>query len=128
MTSAYNRWCQHFFTFNLPRIGCLTIVQNYIDIRLLLLEIWRGGGWVQIEPLPENTIIKSPSLIKIKLSASKNFILLQSYQKVYTIWKPTKYFWLKLSVEKQSCVYQIALNFSFELTVFVNGFVYVSSQ
>ena len=36
ITSVYNRWYQHFFTFDLLEIGCLTIVQSYIDIRLCL--------------------------------------------------------------------------------------------
>ena len=26
MTSAYNRWCQHFFTFNMLQIDCLVVV------------------------------------------------------------------------------------------------------
>ena len=30
-----------FFTYNELWIGCLTVVQSFIDIRLVLLEIWR---------------------------------------------------------------------------------------
>ena len=49
MAWIYNRWCQHFFTFHILWIYCLTIVLNYIDIRLVLREIWR---WGQIDPPP----------------------------------------------------------------------------
>ena len=31
-----------FFTFNLLRVVCLTIIWSYIDIGLVLLEIWKG--------------------------------------------------------------------------------------
>ena len=30
-----------FFTYNELWIGCLTVVKSFIDIRLVLLEIWR---------------------------------------------------------------------------------------
>ena len=43
MTSAYNRCFQHFVTFNILQIEILTIESNYIDIRLVLLEKWRGS-------------------------------------------------------------------------------------
>ena len=42
MTSAYNRWCQHVFTSNLLQLGCLTVVESYIDIRLVFLKIGKG--------------------------------------------------------------------------------------
>ena len=29
MTSAYNRWCQHFFTFKMIQIGCLSKLQKF---------------------------------------------------------------------------------------------------
>ena len=51
MTSIYNRY--------------LTTAQSYIDIGVVLLEIWRGSpkkGWV--DP-PEKTIFKKPSLIRV---------------------------------------------------------------
>ena len=42
--SLLGRWCQHFFIFNIQH--CLTIVQSYNDIRLFILEIWRGwSNW-----------------------------------------------------------------------------------
>ena len=43
-------------------IGCLTIVKSYIDIRLVLVEIWRGS---QINP-PEKTTFKKPTSLRIK--------------------------------------------------------------
>ena len=60
MSSAYNKWCQHFFTFNLLWIHCLTVVQSYIDIRLVLLEIW--STWLP----PEKTTRKKTSFGRIK--------------------------------------------------------------
>ena len=36
-----------FLVFNLLEIGCLTTAWSYIDIRLVLLEIWRRG---EIDP------------------------------------------------------------------------------
>ena len=56
ITSAYNRWYQHFFTFDLLKIGCLTIVQSYIDIRLVLLEIRSELNWHP--PLRKNQLQK----------------------------------------------------------------------
>ena len=40
MTSAYNRCYQWFFMFNLLQTGSWAILLDYIDIRLVLLEIW----------------------------------------------------------------------------------------
>ena len=39
-----------FFTYNLLWIDCLTIVSGYIEIRIVLPEIWKAGG--QIDPAP----------------------------------------------------------------------------
>ena len=43
MTSPYNRWRQHVFTFDLLQIDHLTVVECFVDIRLVLLKIWREG-------------------------------------------------------------------------------------
>ena len=57
MTLAYNKWCQHAFTFNIHQIDCLTIVHSYIDIRLAFLEMLRRRSG---ENYP-----KMPSLIRV---------------------------------------------------------------
>ena len=64
ITSTYNRWCQHFFTFNILHIDCLTTVKSCIAIRLVLLENMKGG---QIDPSHlEKTTLKKPSLIRVR--------------------------------------------------------------
>ena len=63
MTSADNRRCQHFFTFNL--ITCSKIVQSQTDIRLVILEIWRKGI-VKLIPPPKKLISKCPALLGLK--------------------------------------------------------------
>ena len=51
MTSAF------FLNFDLFWIGCLTIVLNYIGMRLVLLQIWKGEDGVNL---------KKTSLIRVK--------------------------------------------------------------
>ena len=77
---AYNRRCQQFFTFNILQIDCLKIAQSYIDIRLVLLEIWtgkdgggRGGGRPSWPSTSEKTTLNKPSIIRVKLSLSLVF-------------------------------------------------------
>ena len=62
MTSAYSRWCQHFFSFNLHYLGCLTNVSSYINIGLVLLVILRAG---QKDP-PRRTTFKKSIFIRVK--------------------------------------------------------------
>ena len=64
MASAYDEWCQQFLTFNLLYVGCLTIGYSYIDIRLVLLEIWIDRP----PPLPptETAALKTSNLVIIK--------------------------------------------------------------
>ena len=65
MKLANNKWFQHFFfSFKLLPVSCLTIVQIYIDIRLILLEIWRGKWELKLTQAPEKTTPKNQSLIK----------------------------------------------------------------
>ena len=61
--SAYNRWCQYFFFFNIFQTECLTIPWSHVNIRLVL-EIWRRG---QIDTsLPyKKTSLKKASLIRV---------------------------------------------------------------
>ena len=51
-------------TLNLNQIGCLTFVRSYIDIRLVLLQIWRGR---QIDPTEKKLPSKSPALLELNL-------------------------------------------------------------
>ena len=78
MWSAYNKWYHHFFYFQATLNSFFNNQQSYIDIRLVLLEIWNmkggGGGRGSISPSPRHTHIHTPekttltksSLIKVK--------------------------------------------------------------
>ena len=58
MTSAYNRWCQHFCTFNLFWTDCLTIVSRYwildryyiLILDRLFLKYEGGLNWPTLHP------------------------------------------------------------------------------
>ena len=59
---TYDRWWQHFPTFNLLSKDCFTILQNYIDILLVLLKIWSGGVKLTpfaLENLPSKSLASS---------------------------------------------------------------------
>ena len=71
MTSAYNRRCQQFFTFNKLYIGCLTIVCIYIAFRLVLLEIRKG------EKLPS----KRPALLGLTSAFKKTPVQFKEHMK-----------------------------------------------
>ena len=89
---------------------CLTIVQSYVDIKLVLLEIWRvgDGGGVKLIP-PEKTTIKKPSLIKVNIIHRKkqediesNFLFKNNYidyscSLYYSVlYKATAWYWIIL--------------------------------
>ena len=58
ITSAYNRWSQHFFTFKLILISWLIIVESYSDIGLVLHDIWNR---------PQNKLpLRCPFLLGLK--------------------------------------------------------------
>ena len=53
-----------FFHFQHTSIDYLTIVQSYIDIRLVLLEIWKEKG-AQIDTPPRKSYPQKHSLIRV---------------------------------------------------------------
>ena len=53
-----------FFIFNLLLKICLTIVQSYIDIRLVIQEIWSGD---KFDSPKKKSTFKKPSRIRFKL-------------------------------------------------------------
>ena len=64
MASAYNDASNIFFTFNILSIDCLTTVLSYCDIRLVLLEMRRGG---QIDLPQKRLLSKSPALLGLTM-------------------------------------------------------------
>ena len=84
-----NRWRQYiidyvsiFFTFNPLEIGWLTIASSYITIRLVLLEIYRGEGKIDILP-QKKTLSKSPALSrwwKSKTRVTSYELRVQTYE------------------------------------------------
>ena len=47
-------------------MGSLITLSSYISIGLVLLEIWKECGW-PIDPHPEKSTFKRPSLIRVKI-------------------------------------------------------------
>ena len=68
MTSAYNKSCQKFFSFNLLWIDYLTTVSNHISIGSVFLEIKRGCSNWPPSPLAIKKKLpsKSPALSSLK--------------------------------------------------------------
>ena len=51
-------------------MGYLTIIKSYIDIRLVLLEIWSGEGW-NWPPPKEKLLSKKQALFGLILYVSE---------------------------------------------------------
>ena len=64
ITSAYDRWCQHFFTFNILQIDCLKLYKVILILNNFFLN-YEVGEWVKLNSL-EKTTLKKPSLIRVK--------------------------------------------------------------
>ena len=76
MTSAYNRWCHHFSYFQSTLNRLLNNIQNFIDIRLVILEKWRG---VKLTPSSEKATFKKPSLTRFNILKSKESPILKIF-------------------------------------------------
>ena len=79
-----------FFTYNLLWIDSLTIVSSYIEIRIVLPEIWKAGGQIDLPPPPppppkkknknkktKKLPSKTPALLGLKLLQLHCFIKLR---------------------------------------------------
>ena len=69
MTSNYNRWCQHFFTFNIFQIQYLHKVILILDKFFLKYEGWGLSSWPSPHP-QEKLPSKSPALLGLSPSIS----------------------------------------------------------
>ena len=56
-----------FFTFDFQHTSRKLFNKSYIDIRLVLLEIWRGGRGQTVPLPPKKLFSKSPALLRLKL-------------------------------------------------------------
>ena len=64
MTSAYNRWCSHFFHFYRFFNNCIKLCWYYISSSWNMKE---GGGKIEIDLPAEKTTLKKPSLIRVNV-------------------------------------------------------------
>ena len=95
MMTAYNRWCQHFFSFNVLQINSLTIV-----------KVFHVSSWnvtTQYDPLnltplsssPEKTNLRKPSFIRFNYRSTRTKC--EIYSKL-TIKTPERRHWRRSSV------------------------------
>ena len=56
-----------FFTFDFQHTSRRLFNKSYIDIRLVRLEIWRGGRGQTVPLPPEKLFSKSPASLRLKL-------------------------------------------------------------
>ena len=73
--SAYN-------TVNLLNIGCLTVIWTFIDIRLVLLDIWIG---VKLTPSEEKLPSKGPTLFGLKMMKNAFDFVLEIFKFLFWI-------------------------------------------
>ena len=73
--SAYN-------TVNLLNIGCLTVIWTFIDIRLVLLDIWIG---VKLTPSEEKLPSKGATLFGLKMMKNAFDFVLEIFKFLFWI-------------------------------------------